>query len=452
MTRIGIAISITLLMVQPGFAQKVVPESFQVNSTTAADQEDPAVCRADNGSFVIIWEDEGGADGDQDGIFGQRFDSDGDEVGDEFLVNAYTISDQKDPAVCCNPSGDFVVVWESRDQDGDQFGVFGQRFTSNGMKVGDEFMVNTYTDGDQEDEKICCSDDGSFVVAWESDDVDNDDDGIAQQRFDSLGEKIGSEMLVNTFTTNDQDTPDICCAGDGRFVIVWESEGQDGDDEGVFGQRYNSDGAKVGGEFQVNTLTEYSQDDPAICCAEDGNFVVAWVDNTNDDDIRAQRYNSDGDPEGEEFVANQETEGDQDDPDVACDSFGAFAVAWDRGDVTTSVSCRAFGANGAPSSSDVTVGGSGNNISRSDPELALGDDGVLVTTLVAEKDEEDATAAGAETQGLPSGAGDGDGRGVFAALVRVGGASAMAPLLSPFGLSALGLLAALGGMWTLRRR
>jgi CheY-like chemotaxis protein len=48
--------------------------------------------------------------------------------GPEFQVNTYTTGIQRYPAVAMADSGDFVVVWHSRDQDGSGWGIFGQRF------------------------------------------------------------------------------------------------------------------------------------------------------------------------------------------------------------------------------------------------------------------------------------------------------------------------------------
>ena len=46
----------------------------------------------------------------------------------EFQVNSYTANQQYRPAVALEPSGDFVVAWESFGQDGSEGGVFAQRF------------------------------------------------------------------------------------------------------------------------------------------------------------------------------------------------------------------------------------------------------------------------------------------------------------------------------------
>ena len=63
-------------------------------------------------------------------------------VGSEFRVNTYTTSYQLtrgDHLVAAAASGDFVVVWSSYGQDGDQNGVFGQRFDSQATAQGEEF-------------------------------------------------------------------------------------------------------------------------------------------------------------------------------------------------------------------------------------------------------------------------------------------------------------------------
>jgi hypothetical protein len=37
------------------------------------------------------------------------------------------------------------VAWKSADQDGDSWGVFGQRYDSEGVAQGVEFQINSYT-------------------------------------------------------------------------------------------------------------------------------------------------------------------------------------------------------------------------------------------------------------------------------------------------------------------
>jgi hypothetical protein len=50
----------------------------------------------------------------------------------DISVNTYTTDAQFGPAVASDASGNFVVVWQSYNQDGSHDGVFGQRFSAAG--------------------------------------------------------------------------------------------------------------------------------------------------------------------------------------------------------------------------------------------------------------------------------------------------------------------------------
>jgi hypothetical protein len=62
-------------------------------------------------------------------------------VGPEFRVNSYTTNDQGMPSVASDQNGNFVVVWQSLNQDGSSYGVFGQRYGASGTPLGPEFPL-----------------------------------------------------------------------------------------------------------------------------------------------------------------------------------------------------------------------------------------------------------------------------------------------------------------------
>jgi hypothetical protein len=172
-------------------------------------------------------------------VFGQRFDSSGNALGGEFQVNTYTNNDQYNPAVAMDASGDFVVVWNSLLQDGSSTGVFGQQFDSSGNALGGEFQVNTYTTSGQRFPAAAADPSGNFVVVWQSFGQDAyNAPGVFGQHFDSNGIPLDGEFQVNTYTTGSQFVPAVAVADSGDFVVVWDSFGQDGSDSGVFGQRF----------------------------------------------------------------------------------------------------------------------------------------------------------------------------------------------------------------------
>jgi hypothetical protein len=85
-------------------------------------------------------------------------------------------------------------------------------------------------------------DTGDFVIAWEDDNQDgsNPEPGIFARRFASDGTALAAELQVNSYTVDLQAEVAVAVGGAGDFVIAWCSAQQDGDKDGVFGQRFET--------------------------------------------------------------------------------------------------------------------------------------------------------------------------------------------------------------------
>jgi hypothetical protein len=83
---------------------------------------------------------------------------------------------------------------------------------------------------------------------------------------------LGTETRVNSQSPNEQSTPDVAVDTDGNFVVAWQSWNQDGSGWGVYGQRYDALGNTVGSEFRVNTTTSDDQHTPSVAMVPDGRF------------------------------------------------------------------------------------------------------------------------------------------------------------------------------------
>lgn len=239
---------------------------------------------ASDGSFVIVGEISG-QDGSGTGIFGQRYGSDGTPVGAEFQVNTTTANNQTLPSVAIRNDGSFIVAWGSQqDSPDNSIGVFGQRYDSNGDPLGSEFQIHTYTTGNQQEPSVSMANDGTFVVAWYDSEQDGSNEGIYGQLYDSNGVAVGSEFQVNTYTDNRQWNPSVAMKDDGSFTIVWGSFGQDGSSYGVFGREYDSNGTPTSNEFLVTTETNEEQQEPAIAATGTGDAIVVWQSRYQDGD------------------------------------------------------------------------------------------------------------------------------------------------------------------------
>ena len=212
---------------------------FQVNTHTSNTQNNPVVAAGASGDFVVAWHSVE-QDGSGRGVFAQRFSSAGGALASEFQVNSYTNGHQGYAAVAAGASGDFVVVWHSDSQDGYSNGIFAQRFSSAGTALASEFQVTTHTTDAQQFPMVAAGTDGDFVVAWESLNQDGSNFAVFARSFSSAGVPLASEFQVNTYTESIQRYPQVGAAASGNFVVAWESYGQDGSDFGIFAQRFAS--------------------------------------------------------------------------------------------------------------------------------------------------------------------------------------------------------------------
>jgi hypothetical protein len=249
----------------------------------------PAVASDSAGNFVVVWMT---MFFPSDDVFGQRYSSSGAPVGPVFRANTYTTGAQAFPSVAADSAGNLVVVWSSNAQDGSGLGIFGQRYASSGAPLGSEFRVNTYTTGAQGYPSIATDPSGNFVAVWESA-QDGSGAGIFGQRYAGSGAPLDAEFRVNTVTASDQARPSVAADSSGNFVVVWQSLAQDGSGDGVFGQRYDSSGAPLGPEFLVNTYATNDQAEAAVAADPSGDFVVVWESNLQDGSgigVFGQRY------------------------------------------------------------------------------------------------------------------------------------------------------------------
>ena len=250
-------------------------------------------------------------------------------LGREFQVNTRTLQSQYDTAIAAESNGDFVVTWDSQVHDGAVTGIVARRYSSAGAALGGEFLVNAFTLYGQDLPSVAVDGDGDFVVVWTSYGQDGSFVGVFGRRFSSSGTALGNEFQVNVFTMSIQSLPAVSMDAEGDFVVAWSSP--DSSMSGVFARRFASSGTALGGEMQVNVYATGSQSYPAVAADADGDFVVAWMSNGQDGasvGVFARRFASSGGALGGEFQVNTYTLSYQENPSVSAGADGSFVVAW----------------------------------------------------------------------------------------------------------------------------
>ncbi|RUS68618.1 hypothetical protein EGW08_023620 [Elysia chlorotica] len=299
----------------------VIEDSFidadvdtQVNTYATNGQSYPSITSLSDGGYVVAWSSYD-QDGSADGIYLQRYDSSGAAVGSETLVNTYTTDSQSLPSITSLSDGGYVVAWTSSGQDGSYYGIYLQRYNSSGAAVGSETLVNTYTTSTQYEPSITSLSDGGYVVAWSSSGQNGSGYGIYLQRYNSSGAAVGSETLVNTYTTNGQSYPSITSLSDGGYVVTWHSNGQDGSGYGIYSKRYDASG-----QIYEETITVTESTDSSITSYSS---VLSTVTDIDSGDTHSYSLSGDG---------NKTVDNDKisvDDFSVVVNSDGSYTLSGD---------------------------------------------------------------------------------------------------------------------------
>ena len=362
---------------------------FQVNAYTTNAQESSSTAMDAAGDYVIAWIGTGPGPGGNGvvGVFARRYNSAGIPLGNEFLAssdtltfgrpsvamdaagdfvvawNAYQNGDPTlvslhsgsaatglpiggdfkvstfaptritAPDIAMDPKGDFVISWEGRGQGTSDEDVFARCYNASGVAQGADFLVNSYTTGEQGGQSVAMDSVGDFVVTWTDYQNFSDIENVFAQRYASGGFPLGNEFLVNTYTTGTQINPRIGMDAAGDFAIAWNDVfGNDGEGRGIFARRFDDTGAPLGNDFQVNNDASADHNSPAIAMNATGEFVIAYADTadgSNNFGIGARRFDSAGVAQGNSFQLNRFTPGDQGSPAAAIDTSGDFVVAWE---------------------------------------------------------------------------------------------------------------------------
>ena len=274
-------------------------------------------------------------------------------------VSTDGVSNMATQDIAMLPDQTSLVTWRDEDR------TAGRIVDSTGIVSGAQFDISTTAAAGITPVAIAANTGTDFVVVWSH---AQDSGGspfptdIFGQRVDSTGAKIGSEFQINSYTTNNQHHPAVA-AIDSGFLVAWASVGSNtADMEGssIIGRLFETDGTPNGDEFLINSGVGGNQTKPAAASSTD-EFVVIWEDRSTVE-IRGQRISATGQRIGNEFLVNNLTTGAQNNPSVDRHPSGAFVVAWEsrssyQGDTsqTYSIQARRFTPTGSPIGSQFQV-------------------------------------------------------------------------------------------------
>jgi hypothetical protein len=134
--------------------------------------------------------------------------------------------------------------------------------------------------------------DGRFVVVWQSMGQDGDRAGVFAQLFGADGTAVGGEFQVNAHTTGFQHASGVAMNREGQFIVTWSGDYPDLSGPKAYARLFDAAGVSMSQEFRVSAETGWMQRGPRAAFTGKGTFVVTWTARKDGYDIRAQRHRS----------------------------------------------------------------------------------------------------------------------------------------------------------------
>lgn len=213
--------------------------------------------------------------------------------------------------------------------------------------------------------------------------------------------KIALPQIVKDFQVTDAindsepEDPKIAIGPDGSFIIAWDDHRREKEIgyyalEDVYAQRFNSNGVPQGKNFQVNDdVGIYEHCSPDVVIGPEGQSLIVWMDERNGQaDIYAQRYDESGNKIGVNFQVNDdESLKDQWLPAIAMDSQGQSIAVWfDERNGNQEIFGQKFNPSGEKEGNNFRV--SDNRNTRKDwPSIAANTKGLFGVIWQEEKDD-----------------------------------------------------------------
>jgi hypothetical protein len=209
------------------YARKFTASAQALNefivTANIAENCEGSVAISNEGKFAVSWYNLS-----DNNIYASLFQNNGVSQGKPFRVNNSIDGDHGLPKVAMDKAGNFVITWQKTSGDGSYFGVFARRYGSEGLPTGSEFRVNNNTNNpyDQYEPAIAMNTSGNFVITWQNlNENYKGEAGIFAQKFSNSGNKLGAEFLVKTYSGVEKAEPSAAIDKNNNFIIAWANSG-----------------------------------------------------------------------------------------------------------------------------------------------------------------------------------------------------------------------------------
>jgi hypothetical protein len=219
---------------------KVTRGPIPVSPNRRTIQEVGGLAMSPAGELLVTWTEA------ETTILAQIFSSAGRPLANAFKVPAEGTLPQYAGAAAPLGAQGYVIVW-SEDLGSEQIPDLRMRLLgpdgaprSADLRLGPEIRGRIF-------QEVASDPAGNFLVVWEGGGEGGRAD-IFGRLYHPDGTPFGAEVRLNQHVANDQTMPQVAAGPNGTFVVVWQSTGQDGGNDGIYGRVFAVPAAKDPGQ------------------------------------------------------------------------------------------------------------------------------------------------------------------------------------------------------------
>ncbi len=219
-----------------------------VNTNTSGDHNDPKIAMTKDGSFVVAWED-ASASSKTPQIYVRGFNSNGTEKFAQHNVLDADKGVRENPDIAIADDGSFVVAWQDDTDSNGSYQVRARVFKADGNADGNVFTVNSEGAGQQKNPAVAMNpENGTFFIAYEDNSNKNSTFGVKVRGYSKDKKIVFEDQYMNfqngykahtdsnnktTYTYNYSNTPtkgrpqrypDVCLDKYGNAYVTWFGE------------------------------------------------------------------------------------------------------------------------------------------------------------------------------------------------------------------------------------
>jgi len=212
-------------------------DAISINQFAKFHQRSPAVASLADGNFAVVWITEHQRSENSVDVYGRKITPAGTPLQDEFIVNV-TSKPCATPTVAPLAGGGFMTAWAEHDftVPGAVWDVACRVYATSGP-IASPTPINTRRLGFQGMPKLAPAADCVLAV-YRSQGGDGYGWGVSGQWLSPEGNPLGDEFVVNTQTAGDQMTPTVATDGENRVVALWSTFGGSLRGMDIAGQRF----------------------------------------------------------------------------------------------------------------------------------------------------------------------------------------------------------------------